>query len=351
MQSLRDFSIKAVSSCIRFPAQLGLGQSNIVEANNFPRSGDIVLLRCTESAGAYTSIETLSGQNTQLFVGDLFIGVLGDRFSGTNVFGVMPRTPIGVGMRLDLVAAGGVVAHSVEVPGYCGGKTSSAEVVGFPVTPRGKKLNIDGVGPLAHSLGSMPRYDCIVVCGTSAEVGKTTMTCSIGRQIKAICAEFRVGAIKACGTGRIKDIQSYQKAGFDAAIDYVDFGLVTTYGLPEEKFIQTLEKMTNYVGKQTDVLMLEIGGDLYEANAPAALKYGSELGAQFILVVNDAMGATEALRVLGKENIMPTCIASFKQNMHSLKARLQQNAPFYLDMNRPSDLIEVVSQRILPRLG
>jgi molybdopterin-guanine dinucleotide biosynthesis protein len=282
----------------------------------------------------------------------LFVAVLGNRFSGTNVYGVIPEEAMQTGSKLDLVAIGGIVARAIEVPGYYGNKTLSAEVVGFPIKLTGEKLNINSSGIPAQVGKIHPsNFNCIVVCGTSAEVGKTTLTCSIGKQIKASHPDYRVGAIKACGTGRIKDLQSYQKAGFDVAVDYVDFGLSTTYGLPGAHFADILEQMANHVGKQTDVVMLEVGGDLYEANAPAVLNLGRELGAQFVLVVNDAMGAMEALRVLREQKTTPVCIASYKQNMHSLAERLQHRDSFYLDMNRPSDLITAVDQKLFPNFS
>lgn len=350
MQSIQDYNIKAVSSCVRFPDELGLAEARITTTNSLPASGDLVLLRCVESVGAYKSIETLSGQNVVLEPGDLFIGVLGDRFSGTNVYGVMPNTPICSGMKLQLVAIGGVVAQAVEVPGYYDNRTLSGEIVGFPIKHNGEKLNIRNAGLLRNTEIFPPvDYDCVIVCGTSAEVGKTTITCNFGKQIKSAWPEFKIGAIKICGTGRMKDLGNYKKAGYDVATDYVDFGAATTYGMPETYFTNMLENMANYVGARTNLVVMEIGGDLYEGNAPSVIKFGKKHQASFVFVVNDAMGAMDGLRVLKGDHITPVCIASYKQNMRSMAERLQQRDIFYLDMNRPSNLVDVLEQKLLPR--
>lgn len=109
----------------------------------------------------------------------------------------------------------------------------------------------------------------IMVCGTSAEVGKTTTSVGL---IKAFHEKgVQAAATKFAGTGRMRDILSLRDAGAVPWIDFPEVGLATTYTSPA-RFIKGIYTLFNYVNQgKPHVIVAEAGGDPIEANIPTFL--------------------------------------------------------------------------------
>ena len=138
----------------------------------------------------------------------------------------------------------------------------------------------------------------LFIIGTSSECGKTTFMTNFNLAMKRQYPELKTAAVKACGTGSNKDKQSMLDANYDAAVDFVDFGLVTTYEMPPQRYGDVFRAMLNVSRTKSDVVVTEIGGDFLEASAPEALLILGGLQATCVLMVNDAMGAMEGIRRL-----------------------------------------------------
>src|SRR5262249_31364958 len=97
--------VKGWSSCIRNARLVELlgTTSKLVKANPIPREGDIVAVRVVDNEGAYREIDRLDGTQEPLSDGDIFVGVLAHRTSGTNLTGVVPPGPLVAGDRLHLL--------------------------------------------------------------------------------------------------------------------------------------------------------------------------------------------------------------------------------------------------------
>jgi len=316
-------AVKLVCSCVRNPARFLDGTEKLVLVNPAPRDGDLVLVRCMDSSGAYDHVEDTAGAPVKLYRGDVFLATLGTRRSGTNLMGEVPREPLHAGDRLDLVAQGGLIAACVAVPAYYGARALQVEVLGFAADV-GAVRNVAQAPEIPVARVQPPRLGKLIifVAGTSAEVGKTTMVCALNVAAKARFPALRTAAIKACGTGRARDALHYLAANYDVATDFVDAGVVSTYGMPPEAFTIMLRTLIHHCEERADMIVVEIGGDFLEARAPEALAVMADMEAPNVMMVNDAMGALEGLRQLQQLGCGPARIGTFRQNPHALAARL-----------------------------
>ncbi|QFU91059.1 hypothetical protein [Amycolatopsis sp. YIM 10] len=314
--------VKLVCSCVRNGPER-LRDAELAVEHQQPRDGDLVIVRCLDSTGAYDHVEDSAGAPVKLYRGDELVVLLGTRRSGTNLFGELPAGPIGAGSKLDLVAQGGLAAECVAVPAYYGSRALPLEVVGFPAVG-GRTLNIadQPVIPVPPAEPAVPAAAVVFVCGTSAEVGKTTMVCSLNIAVKRRLPGIRTAAIKACGTGRAKDCLHYRAANYDVVTDFVDAGMASTYGVARKEFRAMLTTLIAHCAERAELVVVEIGGDFLEACAPEALEIMAELDASCVMMVNDAMGAAEGLRQLDRLGREPLAIGTFKQNRAALADRL-----------------------------
>ncbi|WBB78449.1 hypothetical protein O7606_19775 [Micromonospora sp. WMMD882] len=316
--------VKLINSCVRRAADLLDGREQLVSRNPTPRDGDLVVVRCLAGAGAYDHVEDETGMPVKLYQGDLFVATLGTRRSGTNLIGEVPTTPVAAGDRLDLVAQGGLAARCTAVPAYYGARALPLEVVGFPADAAGRVRNIDEAPVVPVRDSRRPRVDTPVlfVAGTSAEVGKTTLVCQLNIVARQHRPGLRTAAVKACGTGRAKDVLSYRAANYDVVTDFVDAGMPSTYGVDPDRFRAMLYTLVEHCAERVDLIVVEIGGDFLEARAPEALEIMAELDAACVMMVNDAMGALEGLRQLRALGRAPLMIGTYRQNLHALADRL-----------------------------
>jgi len=316
--------VKLICSCVRNASALLDGCERVALTDPAPRDGDLVIVRCLESTGAYDHVEDEAGAPVKLYCGDVIVALLGTRRSGTNLIGEVPTRPIAAGDRLDVVAQGGLIATCMSVPAYYGTRAMPVEVVGFPADTDGTVRNIDqaSVIPIRETRKHPIGTPLLFVCGTSAEVGKTTFVCNFNVVVKETEPGLRTAAIKACGTGRAKDCLNYRAANYDVVTDFVDAGMPSTYGVPESKFRDMLHTLIEHCQERADLVVVEIGGDFLEARAPEALDVMVELNGECVMMVNDAMGAIEGLRMLRALDRQPLVIGTFKQNLRALADRL-----------------------------
>ena len=320
-----DSQIKVISSCIRRPESFDLTSAALVESNSTPKDGDVVLVRCLDDKGAYDTVEDWRGVGVKLGRGDVFVGVLGTRRSGTKLTGVVPTGTVKCGDRLDLIAIGGQVAQATSKARYAAAQALPLEVVGFFSGPRGKIANIADARIVEPSR-SPEAFDparIFVVAGTSAEAGKTTFVCNFNIGLKKVKPGLKTAAIKACGTGRPKDSMVHRRANYDTVVDFVDAGWPTTYAIGADDYLKLLSGMLRYALAKAEIVVVELGGDFLDARAPEALSYLMGMGARCGMVVNDAMGALEGMRRLRAMGANPFAVSCFQQNLFAMAQRLE----------------------------
>ncbi|MFC9438721.1 hypothetical protein [Nocardia sp. NPDC057030] len=338
-------TVKLICSCVRNAPALLDGREQLIPVNPEPRDGDLVVVRCVDGNGAYDHVEDETGAAVRIYPGDVFVAVLGTRRSGTNLVGEIQDRPLAVGDPLDLVAQGGLVATCVAVPAYYGSRAMPVQVVGFPGIGRIVNIADAPVIPIADPAPAPADTPVLFVCGTAAEVGKTTLVCTLGIAAKRRRPNLRLAAVKACGTGRARDRLHYRDANYDVVTDFVDAGMASTYDVDVERFRAMLRTLIRHGADRADLVVVEIGGDLLEARAPEALQIMAESAASCVLLTNDAMGACDGLRRLDALGRPPLRIGSLKQNPRSLADRLGVPLETILELGDPAAcerLVELV---------
>ncbi len=317
--------VKLWCSCVRdqaFRERLER-HGELLLASAAPREGDLVVVRALADKGAYREVEELSGREVRLYEGDEFVGVLGTRQSGRNLTGVVPPRPLRRGDTLSLLAVGGLLGEVTAIPHYYGDSALPVSLLGF-LSWDGRPANLRDGQRVAARLADAERKPIALVVGTSAETGKTTFICNALRAIRRRRPELRAAALKACGTGRLRDLFRYSDAGAAYVTDFVAAGWPSTYNVPAETYVSLLEGLVAASLQEADVVFIEVGGDLLEARAPEAIELTARLDvALTVLVVNDALGARAGLALLRERGIEGASVASMHQNPLALAHRLE----------------------------
>ncbi|HEU5268326.1 MAG TPA: hypothetical protein VFU36_00270 [Jatrophihabitans sp.] len=283
------------------------------------RSGDLVLARVLE-VGCYPRVEIPSGREVRLRAGDELVAVLGNRQSSTSLVGGVPADglPVGHGCRADLLAAGGVVGITECSPSFLGPPTR-LELIG---------LLHDGRTGLALTpkAGPEPAGNCpiVFVGGTAAEVGKTTFAAAL---VHHLAREFRVGVTKLAGTGRLRDLLTLADAGAVCAADFVDAGLATTYGHDGSVVVAAAHHLVDrLVAAGSEVIVAELGGDLWAAGIPALLADPAlrQAACALVLVPSDTMASLGAHTWLAEQQLdLPVAHAVPYRNVLAARQRLR----------------------------
>lgn len=185
--------------------------------------GDLLLCEVTE-IGAYDHVENLDGYPVPLRPGDMFVGVAGWRESARSLCGAPPAESVG---PADLLNNGGIVGRADPPPPRLDPLT---RLRCHGVLRRGAaRLNTLAALCSATSLpaGWLRGRPHLLVLGTGAELGKTTLCGQLIRLAEA--NNLPTLAMKIAGSGRARDRLSYVEAGCREALDFVDFGLPSTY--------------------------------------------------------------------------------------------------------------------------
>jgi hypothetical protein len=338
-----------VSSLVRRPDLLEVVSNGVFEpALVHPSPGDIVLCEAIDTGGPYPGIEIAPDARMRpIGVADRFAAVLGRRESALNPSGIVPSQALRQGDRLHLLSVAGLVGIADYAPRSLGQK---ARLLAFRGAFRGREgvlLNLRDWPCLADADAEVvDATTWTVVCGSSAEVGKTTL---VERLLKAAAVrERRVGAVKLTGTGRAKDRQRFLEAGAAWAGDFVDTGLETTYGVPAILLERMLSRLATE-GRRHGVsaLFCEFGGDLLEAGVPLLLPMLRNK-ASFLFLANDAMSARMALDLLTPQADVSIVVRS--ANLRAFERRL--DLPRVYDVDIPADITDLLHQalrRVPPR--
>ncbi len=321
-------NLKSWSSCIR---DREFGKRNIewgLKTNGKPLAGDILLAEIEDEYG-YQFIENCHGRDVRVFSGDILAFVLGNRFSGTNNYGQVPEGPLESGMRLSILSQSGIAGQCLGVDGLqTGSRPKTIRILGFPSDGDGGVLNIAGVNSHPERFtGRFPQRRIVFIFGTSAESGKTTLACNLILALNRILGKGKIACFKIAGTGRLKDSLVHMDAGARVIKDFVDFGFPSTYGVSAEKYQRFLNDLLGLREIQdSEFVLMEVGGDLLEANAPEALAFSARMGFQNILVANDAMGASMGVQMITSAGIPLSHlhVGCLKNNSYSMERRLGQ---------------------------
>ena len=258
--------------------------------------GSVVVCQVV-AVGAHEKVESWTGRYIRLQAGCLIMGVIGNRYSTISMYGGVPAEGIQLPREepVDLLSAGGLIGECISYPSYRGSPTKLL-ILGL-ASSKGELLEIHPHIMARHLDISCP---LILIAGTSANVGKTKFAAKLTYYLSRT-RKKQVAATKLAGAGNYDDILNLHEAGAKDFLDFVDAGLVSTYGYEGETVVSVAKGILNrLVGKQPEVIIAELGGDLVGANVPAILadRQIRKATSAIILVPSDIMAAEGALHHL-----------------------------------------------------
>jgi hypothetical protein len=265
------------------------------------KEGDIVL---TQMLSNQESQEVIDYEHKVLLLQSpsKILGVLGNRESSTHVNGGITKEGILIkkNSAIDWIGGkSGIIGRTyregeknkfLEVENSC-----NLMAIGL-LQKDGENLNINefAIKVKATKLST----PIIFIAATSAEAGKTVLTCKI---IEILAGKGKkVAAIKTTGSGGVMDCIQYRKAGAAIVLDQVDCGLITTY-TGVDKFKKYIINAYLYAQeRKADVIVAEMGGDLIWANNPTLLTMDQIIkNLKGLLVINN-----DALSLLGTQHFI-----------------------------------------------
>lgn len=312
--------IKVKSSCIRsrfFDDALSLKQ--LLESAHPATPGEIILGTIELVTDHYGFMENEYGRNVRLYQGDLVVGVLGTRRSTTNVSGWSPSS-IASGTILSLLSPSGILGVPDERQPVS--SFTLVRVVGSFQSLNGIPLNLSDTPRSTPICGNAIKRPLLLICGTSAECGKTTAACNAIRALRDAEPSLSISATKLCGTGRRRDCFEYSDAGASYVEDFVDAGFASTYGISTDSLKQLVGDLLIRGMTQSDFVIGEIGGDLSDKQARVALQQASEFRPLILALSNDAPGMLSLLSICREVPHRTIHCGSIKQNTATLTERV-----------------------------
>jgi hypothetical protein len=254
-----------------------------------PRLGDLVVTKVV-SVGAHDHLENPHGRRVRLYPGDMVVGAFGNRYATDFYEGYLPS-----GETTHLLSAGGLVGAVVSAHTRLGPPTE-LKVIGALTDRTGVGLSLEDFAvptppPMRAELGT------VVVLGSSMNSGKTTTAAAIVRGWTR--AGVKAAAGKVTGSGSGKDHWTYADAGATEVVDFVDFGMPSTFGYPIQRLKDTMAGMRDMLAhRNAAAVVLEIADGLLQAETRALAACLPGFADGVVLTASDALGAVAGVEIL-----------------------------------------------------
>jgi hypothetical protein len=270
-------------------------------------AGDYVIGRVAQPPSRLTGVELAGGRMTELVEGDLVVGALGVRHATLEVVG-----------SWEAVEEGGPM-HCLTAAGLLGRVTSQSSLL--PPMPLlayqghalrdGQKVTMSDFLPKVEEV----RWELptILIVGTSMSSGKTTTAKVVTRLLKS--AGLRVTGAKLTGAGRYRDILAMSDSGADAIFDFVDVGLPSSYGSPEDYRPRLRRLLGLIAASRPDVVVAEAGASPLEPyNGDTVL---AEIGARVSFILLCASDPYAVAGVMQGFDLRPDLVAGLATSTHA----------------------------------
>jgi hypothetical protein len=255
------------------------------------RAGDLIAAK-VEHLGTHDHVEDPFGRRVRLYPGDLVIGAYGNRYATEVYEGYVPT-----GTRTHLLTAGGLIG-TVAAAHETRADPTRLEVVGRLVDQQSHPLSLENFArPLRPPSPMTSPPITVAVLGASMSSGKTTTAAAIVRGLAR--AGFAPGAGKVTGSGSGKDRWSYEDAGARALLDFLDFGMPSTFGYPPDRLGATMTAIRDGLASAgCDVVVLEIADGLLQEETAWLAHRLPGFAAAVVFAAVDALSARSGVALL-----------------------------------------------------
>lgn len=261
--------------------RLDKGEYQWVPERARPEAGTFVVAR-VESVRRHQHLENAHGRRCRIFPGDLIVGAYGSRYATDAFEGYVPDGP-----RTHLLTAGGVVG-TVHSAHDSLSEPTELEVLGRLATPAGDALSTDSCA-MPQMDNEHPAVPTVVVIGSSMNAGKTTTVACLVRGLSR--AGLRPGAGKVTGSGSGKDRWSYLDSGATEVLDFLDFGMPSTFRQPLPRLVATMESIRNGLAAACDVVVLEIADGVLQEDTAGLMSAIRGIANAVVVAAGDSLAA------------------------------------------------------------
>jgi hypothetical protein len=263
--------------------------THLGSVNGEPRLGDLVAARVV-SLGAHDHLEDIHGRRVHLYQGDMVVGGYGNRYATDFYEGYLPA-----GTAVHLLTASGLLG-TVASAHASRAQPTELEVIGALADRTGAPLSLEDFA-LPPPPAARPGLGTLAVLGSSMNAGKTTTAAAMVRGWAR--AGLATGAGKVTGSGSGKDRWMYLDAGASSVVDFLDFGLPSTFGYPLERLRSTMIAIRDTLaGEGADAVVLEVADGLLQSETKALAASLPGFANGVVLAVSDALGAVAGAEIL-----------------------------------------------------
>lgn len=283
-----------------------------------PKAGDLALVK-VDNIGYHKSITTVDNKKSRIYVGDVFVGVFGNRYAADAFEGEVEGLE-----NMSILTAGGMIgtlkSKHAEIS-----KPTKVSFVGFLVDENNKAINIKEL-KFHKSLPANKIKNLLIAVGTGMNAGKTTSSSKLIRGLSE--KNLRVAACKLTGSVSNRDQDEMRSASAKSVLDFSDYGFPSTYMCTKEELLDLFNTMiVDSQRSNPDVIVMEIADGILQRETKmlleATLIKGSVSGV--ILAANNAPSALYATKYLenlgykifgvtGAITSSPLSIKEFKSN-------------------------------------
>lgn len=219
--------------------------------------GALVLARVTK-LGRHADLEAPRGRRLAMFVGDVFVGALGDRYA-TGQFEGAAVVSAGVG---HIVSIGGVVGQVASMNSASPPPTT-IEFLGRLADDEGRPLHMRRFQALPSETQEHRAATTILSLGAGMDSGKTTTAAHLVRSLTE--AGHVVGAAKLTGTACGKDANLLYDAGAVAVYDFTHAGWPSTANLSLGELMSIAGRIrTALAAHEPEFVILEIADGIVQ---------------------------------------------------------------------------------------
>jgi GTP-binding protein EngB required for normal cell division len=251
-----DQAIKWSWACRILEDNSSFGIDTNVPENTNPVVGDLALFKVAR-IGKHNSIITSRNKRMRIYVGDLLVGVFGNRYATDAYEGQLQGLK-----RLSILTAAGMVG-TVKSRHHSIGRSTRVSFAGFLKDKTGQVINLKQLKfhkskPIENHLENQ-----IIIVGSGMNSGKTTVC---RRLIKSLAESgFKVAACKLTGSVSNRDQDEMVSASAAYTTDFSDYGFPSTYKCDKDELLDLYGQMLLDIEKvKPDVTLIEIADGILQ---------------------------------------------------------------------------------------